>query len=79
MALTRRAARGEVAAGETVAIMVKRPAHRGEGELVPGDLVPGEEPHLEALRPGGEFRRFRGNVSVTLNAPVIPVTPTFPI
>src|ERR1700736_1158113 len=56
-ALTRRAARGEVAAGDALAIMLERPAHRGESELVPRDLVPGEELDLEALGAGGEFRR----------------------
>src|SRR5580658_5202022 len=53
----RRAARREVARGGAVAVVVERPAHRGEGEVVPGDLLPGEELDLEALGPGREFRR----------------------
>src|SRR5690349_3931826 len=36
--------------------MIERPTHRGEGEVVPRDVAPGEELDLEAFGAGGELR-----------------------
>src|SRR5579862_8244936 len=44
------AARRRVAALLDFMLVVQRPAHRREGDVVPRDLVPAEERHVEALR-----------------------------
>src|SRR5690242_14134051 len=43
---------GEVAGAPRLAVVVEGPAHRREGDLVPRDLVPGEERDFEAFRAG---------------------------
>src|SRR6516164_7559928 len=43
---------GEIARRPRLAIMLQRPADRGERELAPWDLLPVEEPDLETFRSG---------------------------
>src|SRR5712692_2521511 len=39
-----------------LAVLIERPSDRGEGEVVPRDLVPREQADLEAFRSGGKIR-----------------------
>src|SRR5262249_13637975 len=48
---------GELAALDSLAVVRERPADRGKRDLRPGNIVPREQPHLGALRPGRDVGR----------------------